>query len=287
MFTSGPPGSPTGPARLVSAHARVFGETSSTALDPALRPFLADLVRPYGNALREDLLTEGVGHSFGEMAEAMLPAVVGPDEPVDLLVLAFAMHDLRLGRATACYLSDRCPGTPMAFAVCDQGSGAAFTALRLTESYLGSGACERALVVVVEQSALHYELGEPAPIPDRHTGVVLRLESNGNPLRVGQHTGVDAQRVARLLREDVDRLGRQATVVASSRLAEAAPGVADVVADAGQPYTGIWWELAEGGHDGLVVLADYEPSLGLLCAATVDISTIDHSAVDSAVVAVA
>ncbi|GAA3057600.1 hypothetical protein [Actinokineospora globicatena] len=287
MFTAGPPSASDRPARLVAAHARVFAETSPTALDPALRPFLADLVRPYGNALREDLLTEGVGHSFGEMAEAMLPTVVGPDEPVDLLVLAFAMHDLRLGRATACYLSDQCPGAPMAFAVCDQGSGAAFTALRLTESYLGSGACERALVVVVEQSALHYEPGEPAPIPDRHTGVVLRLERTGSPVAVGQHTGVDAQRVTQLLRHDVARLGRQATVVASARLAEAAPGVADVVADAGQPYTGIWCELADGGYEGVVLVADYEPSLGLLCTSTVDFSGNDHSAVDSAAVAVA
>ncbi|GAA2977112.1 hypothetical protein [Actinokineospora diospyrosa] len=276
MFTSGAPGAATGPARLVAAHARVFAETSPTALDPALRPFLADLVRPYGNALREDLLEEGVGHSFGEMAEAMLPSIVGPDEPVDLLVLAFAMHDLRLGRATACYLSDRCSGRPMAFAVCDQGSGAAFTALRLTEAYLGSGECSRALVFIVEQSALHYELQEPAPVPDRHTAVALRLEQEGRRLGLRQHTGVDAQRVPGLLRSSL--AGNDAPVIASARLAEVAPGVATVVADAGQPYTGIWWELAQGGHEGPVVLADYEPAHGLLCISTVDQLTLARPA---------
>ncbi|PPK68373.1 hypothetical protein V5P93_004521 [Actinokineospora auranticolor] len=274
MFASGPPGTdPLPPLRLSAVVAQVFDETSPTALDPALRPFLADLVRPYGNDLRDDLLTAGVGHSFGEMAEVLLPAVVGPDEQVDLLVMAFAMHDLRLGRATAAYLSDRCPGKPMAFAVCDQGSGAAFTALRLAESYLGPGACRRALVFVVEQSALHYTQLEPAPVPDRHTGVALRLETDGSPVVGKQHTGVDARRVGGLFAAEVARLAAgqvDATVIASARLAEAAPGQADVVADAGQPYTGVWWELTRLPREGLVVLGDYEPSLGLLCLSTVD-----------------
>ncbi|GLZ39773.1 hypothetical protein [Actinokineospora sp. NBRC 105648] len=270
MFVAGPPGTDPGPpARLRAAVARVFDETSATALDPALRPFLVDLVRQYGNALREDLLTTGAGHSFGEMAEALLPSITAPDEPVDLLVLVFAMHDLRLARSTAAYLSDLCPGTPVAFAVCDQGSAAAFTALRLTQSYLGSGSRGRALVFVVEQSALHYELTEPAPVPDRHTAVALKFESaTGGPVAVRQHTGVDAKRVPGLFAEAARAAG--GTVIASSRLAEAAPGVADVVAAPGQPYTGVWWELAQLPRDGVVLVADYEPALGYLCFSTVD-----------------
>ncbi|WP_018681777.1 hypothetical protein [Actinokineospora enzanensis] len=291
MFGSGPPGAPAPPARLVGALSRVFDETSPTALDPALRPFLADLVRPYGTALREDLLAAGVGHSFGEMAERLLPAVVGPDEPVDLLIVAFAMHDLRLGRATACYLSDRCPGKPNAFAVCDQGSGAAFTALRLAGSYLGTPDCSRALVFVVEQSALHYEPLAPAPIPDRHTAVVLRLESgsDGAPVAGRQHTGVDAKRLPGLLLAEIGRVSgdrEDVTVVGSARLAAAAPGLVDVVTDAGQPYTGIWADLA-GRADGLVVLADHEPSHGLLCLSTVDFKSAAKSTMDADPVGVA
>src|SRR5439155_25656265 len=94
--------------RLRRAERRVFGETSPTAFDPILRVFLADLVRPYGLPLREDLLREGAGHSYGEMAEPLVRAAVAGGEPVDLVVLAFAVHDLRLGRATALYLSDAC-----------------------------------------------------------------------------------------------------------------------------------------------------------------------------------
>ncbi|MGW5053881.1 hypothetical protein [Actinokineospora sp. NPDC004072] len=243
------------PMRLTGAVGRVFAETSPTALDPALRPYLADLVAPHGNALREDLLDAGAGHSFGEMAEALLPAAVAPDEPVDLLVLAYALHDLRLGRATACYLSSRCPGAPMAFAVCDQGRAAPFTALRLIQAY--SGVCARALLVVVEQSALHYVPRGDAPVPDQHTAVVLRFEAGEGP---GVRTRVS--RSAELA------LSGDAVIVGAT-LAERAPGHA-VVAEAGRPFTGPWWELSQRERSGRVVVADHEPALGYTCEAAIE-----------------
>lgn len=246
--------------RLAAAVGRVFAETSPTALDPALRPFLADLVRPYGNPLREDLLAEGAGHSFGEMAEALLPSVVGPDEPVDLLVLAYAMHDLRLGRATACYLSDRCPGRPMAFAVCDQGRAAPFTALRLIQAY----APARALLFVVEQSALHYEPRVPAPVPDRHTAVALRLEASERAVEVRQHTQAAPEAARRAL-------DGHPAVIAGAALAGHVPEHA-VVAEAGQPCTGPWWELSRSPRTGPVAVADYEPSLGYLCVSVLEVA---------------
>jgi hypothetical protein len=46
-------------------------------------------------------------------------------------VLAFSPHDVQPGRQTAAYLSAVNPGAPMAFAVCDQGSAAAFSGLRV------------------------------------------------------------------------------------------------------------------------------------------------------------
>src|SRR2546421_2599393 len=120
---------------------RVFDGKSDLARDPALRAYLADLVGPYGLALREDLLDAGAGHSYGEMAEPLIAAVVPAASPVDLLVLAYGIHDIRLGRATATYLASRCPGDPLSFAVCDQGVAAAFTAVRLIGAYAATGAC--------------------------------------------------------------------------------------------------------------------------------------------------
>ena len=88
------------------------------------------------------------------MAEELIRSVVPPDEPVDVLVLAFAVPDARPGRATASYLSHVCPGEPLAFAICDQGSAAAFTGLRLIREYARTGGCARGLLLVVEQAIL-------------------------------------------------------------------------------------------------------------------------------------
>src|SRR2546430_11888237 len=93
--------------------------------------YLADMTRPFGTEPRPTLS----GHSYGEMATALVAAIVPAAEPVDLLVLAFSIHDMWPGRAAATYLSHICPGTPMSFAICDQGSAAAFTGLRVIRDY--------------------------------------------------------------------------------------------------------------------------------------------------------
>ncbi|HVV18118.1 MAG TPA: hypothetical protein VHF06_01695 [Pseudonocardiaceae bacterium] len=287
MYAGGPPtgGGHGGSPRFTRAGRRVFDGVSDLAFDPELRTFLADMVAPYGLPLRDDLLTGGAGQSYGEMAAQLIRETVAPDEPVDLLVLAFGIHDIRLGRATAAYLSDVCPGEPMAFAVCDQGSAAAFTALRLIDEYARSGACRRALLVVAEQSALHYEPAGPAVVPDRHTAVALMGERSavGGPTVLRQHAEVSSRLVGALLADDVAVLsaGRSdVTLVLSSGLARFAHAcLVDqvVTAPAGQPFTGAWWELAGGLADWrragrLVLLADHDPALGYLSLSAVDLA---------------
>lgn len=281
----------TGALQIAGAARLVFEETSDSAHDPRLRFFLSDLVAPHGLELREELLTEGVGHSFAEMAEPLITALVPEGAaPVDLLVLAYDLHDLQPGRATATYLSHICPGTPLAFSVCDQGAAAAFSALRLIQVYAGAASCRRALLLVTEQSALHYEPAAAARIPARHAAVAVLLDEHGSaslpPVR--QHPGVSADKVSALLAEEVDRLvaGRTgATLVLGAGLSglsgprrpalQLPPSVDEVLAaPAGQPCTGSWWELA-GNHlrwaeqSRLVLIADYDPALEYfsVCAA--------------------
>jgi hypothetical protein len=290
---SAQPAPAAGPVRLHRTGRRLFPETSELALDPELRVFIGDMVRPYDRPLREDLLSTGAGQSYARMAEALLPEVVA-GEPVDLLVLAFAIHDIRIGQATAVYLSSRCPGGPLAFAICDQGSAAAFTALRLIREYARTGDCRRGLLIVTEQSALHYEPAGPAPVPEVHAAVGLLFEASppliavGSPsppagvalTAVAQYADVPAPSVRERL---VAALGEvpadpaELVVVLGAGLAELAgelPGKA-VTAPAGQPYTGGWWELAGGvpewaGSGRPVVLADYDHTLRYLCLSTFD-----------------
>ncbi|HEX4704522.1 MAG TPA: hypothetical protein VH352_20510, partial [Pseudonocardiaceae bacterium] len=173
------------------------------------------------------------------------------------------MHDVRPGRATATYLGSRCQGNPLAFAVCDQGTAAPFTALRLLDAYARGGACTRALLLVVEQATLHYLPTVPVRLPERHTAVGLLLAAGPTPaITVRQRAGVPAEE----LDEEVERLcsGHPDPVVLR--------GASEL------PLTGLWWELATGletlaAQGKRVVLADHDPSVGLLSVAALDLTT--------------
>ncbi|MCE6996435.1 hypothetical protein LZG04_16750 [Saccharothrix sp. S26] len=253
--------------RLIRARRRSFAGDAEVLADDDHRAevtaYFADMARPFGTEAVPGLS----GHSYGEMARALVGAVVSAAEPVDLLVLAFSVHDVWPGRATATYLSHLCPGTPLSFAVCDQGTASPFTGLRLIRDYN----VRRALLVVVEQACLPYPA--VAPLPAEHRGVAM-LYGDGTGARatdLRQHTDVDAGAVPDLAARAVAELsaGRDARVVLSDALAAVWPEHPAV--PAGQPITGVWWHLAEAfdGPADLVVVGDYDPDLRYLSFAAV------------------
>ncbi len=247
MFTTKPPTRLT----LVRAAYRAFDEHSPLAKEPTLPGYLADMGRPFGIRLRPEPFTSG--HSHGEMAEPLLEEL-DDGRPIDVLVLAERMHDVRPGRATATYLGSRVPGAPLAFAVCDQGSAAPFTALRLLDAYARSGVCARAMLLVVEQATLHYDPITPARLPDRHTAVALLLEAGPTTtITVRQRVGEESE---------LDSLCEPDSFVLRG--------------NRGLPLTGLWWELAAGldkwvAQGKRVVLADHDPTVGVLSVAAIDL----------------
>ena len=78
---------------------------------------------------------------------------------------------------------------------------------------------------------------------------------------------------------EIEGLGEAQTVILGAVLkaeADALAGRAEVVlASAGRPYTGVWWELAgalEADSAGArIVIADADPDLGFLCTAAIDV----------------
>ena len=269
--------------RVHSAASRTFDELTGQVLNPTMRGYVADMTAPYGIAVHGELIEQGVGHSYGEMCVPLLAELVSEERPADLLVLATDIPDVRYGRATATYLSWQCAGTPLAFAVCDQGLLAAFTALHLIDGYARTGGCRRAVLLVAEQPTLYHELPEPAPVPVRAAAVGVVLEPNGShgALSIRRHTKLAEHDVPDVLAAEVARLSRDRpapTVLLGARLAEA---IVDHSMDGdvqrcgeGQPFTGIWLELARrlsGRQDtgGQVLLAEYDPTLGYLFSATV------------------
>ena len=270
---------------------RTFAGPAEFLADPQNRvrvgEYLADMARPYALEVPAALFGEppspDLGHSYGEMAQALIGPAVSADEPVDLLVLAFSIHDLRPGRQTAAYLSHLTPGAPMAFAICDQGSAAAFSGLRIIRAYASSAGIRRALLIVVEQAALPY--GCPAALPSQHRGVALLYGDGAMPqARVAglrQHPGVSPAGAAGLAAADLADLAAghpEVGLVLSDALAAVwtAPAAGHVrVMPPGQPATGVWWGLidaltADPGHPDLVVAADYDPGLGYLCLTALD-----------------
>jgi len=284
-----PPG--TG-LHLIRAERQAFSGPAEYLRDPVNRAdvgrYMADMTRPYALEVTPGLfgepLSPALGHSYGEMGQALVRTLVPADEPVDLLVLAFSVHDLWPSRATAAYLSHVCPGTPMSFAICDQGSAAAFSGLRVAREYAASAGCRRVLLIVVEQAALPYP--SAAPLPSRHRGVAMLYgDTSVPPARVvslRQHPAVAGDSVAGLAAADLAELSadrRDVRLVLSDTLAAAwpAPAVGRVrVAAPGQPSTGVWWELVDEladdpGRPGLVVAADYDPGLRYLCLTAIEL----------------
>ena len=149
MFRSGPPQSaPGGALRIAGGHRQLFSADSATADDIRLEVYLSDMVAPYQLAYHDELRQAGLGQSYSEMCQPLIESLVPADEPIDLLVLAYDLHDLRPGQATSIYLSHVCPGDPLALTVCDQGTAAGFAALRLIQTYARTRTVRRALLLV-------------------------------------------------------------------------------------------------------------------------------------------
>ncbi|MFI9786790.1 hypothetical protein ACIHEI_25285 [Kitasatospora sp. NPDC051984] len=263
--------------RVTRAVAAGFDGHSAAALHPDLRTFTADLVRPYGLPLREDLLTGGAGHDYGAMAAGLFEQALPGGEPADLLILAFSSPDVRPAAPASLQLSRHCPGQPTAFAVCDQGSATAFTALRIAAAHHRTGGCRRAVIVLAEQSALHYEPAEPVELPAEHRAVVLVCEETpGEGLRVRQQAEPDGARALRSVLDEHRQLGPGARLLLAAELASRGIPEAAGAASPGQPFTGVWSLLADRlaerlpgrGADGPLLVADHDRRLGRLSTLT-------------------
>ncbi len=218
------------------------------------REYTGDMLAAFGMSLGA---FEGRGQSYGEMAEALIRQVVAPGEQVDVLVLAYAVPDIAPGRATATYLSYVCPGNPLAFAVTDQGSAAAFTGLRLVREYARTGGCPRGLLLVVEQADLPYDTA--SELPAAHAAVALLC---------GPDPVAEVGRIVNRPNSTPVLTATGKTI--AGRAVEAS--VVDRLAPDGQPYTGVWWELAGviSGHEpGDFVVADFDPQLRYLSTAEI------------------
>ncbi|BAJ32285.1 MULTISPECIES: hypothetical protein [Kitasatospora] len=261
------------PLRLTAAHALDLPGHSPLAADPDLRTFTADLSRPYGVRLDEDALTGARGQSYATLARHAIDALTGPTRPVDLLLMVYATPDVRPGQAVALHLAESCPGEPLAFAICDEGAGAAFSALRIADAYARTGGARRALLIAVEQADLHHRPHRPARLPGRHSVAALLWESADGTgralLAADSRSNIQDGHVADTLKELTADLPERTLLLLGPGLAGTEPpgGQETRTARATSPYTGGWAALGAALTDPALAgrplaLVDREPETG-------------------------
>lgn len=228
------------------------------------------------------------------MLAPLIGDAVPPEQPADVLILGFAVPDVWPERATATFLSHACPGSPLAFAVADQGCATGFTALRLARDFAADG--RRVLIALAEQPRLDYDLPAPASVPAQSAGFALLCDARPLPVPGGSGgpasdgalrlsavrvlPGVAAAEVPAVLRRELAGwpaaepgeekralvLGEGLAPLAGADLA----GWRPTPVPPGQPLTGVWREVAAWaaipGRGGLAI-ADYDPGLRYLCLA--------------------
>lgn len=222
------------------------------------RRYTEDMLAPFGQGLGP---YEQQGQTYGEMGAALLGELLPAGEEAGLLILVHAVPDIVPGRATATYLSHVCPGGPLAFAVCDQGTAGAFTALRLARDYARTGDAARAVILIAEQSLLPYDTGT-SPVPTVHAAVALL--TGDHPVALVGEIKVRA--------EEVD--GSEMLIASPAAAKRVSSPVETVPAPEEQPYTGVWWEMAGLlGVMGNFTVVDFDERLGYLSTLRVG----DHS----------
>jgi hypothetical protein len=118
------------------------------------------------------------GNSFITMSEALLARLPGPLPAMDTVLLAYRTPDLYNSDVAGCYLSQRLPAAPPPCSIAGQGTGAAFTALRVAAGMREFGELSQGAVFAYEQHSTVWD-ADPAE-PDRtDEAVLLRLDTAG------------------------------------------------------------------------------------------------------------
>jgi hypothetical protein len=251
--------SPLGVARVVH---RQFDGGDRRIDDEFSQRHFADLTAGYG--LSYQPVESGV--TFTAMA-GELHMDLELTEQVDLAVVAHSTPDLDCRLSAATYLSEALPNGPLVFALSDSGTCAPFTALQLAGDYARRHGYQRAIVLVLDQATLPYEVSGPAPLGN--AGVAVLLESGGpSALSVLHEVGVREADLPGAVDAVLGSLvgpGSLATVITGAGIDPAlVRHDGPVLTGApGFPCTSAWSLLAAHGVSAdPVVLIDYDRTTG-------------------------
>jgi len=119
--------------------------------------FFNEFLRMHGLVADEDHWQQGSHRSYEEMSTEAVRQLASQHDlsGIDLVLLAFHMHDCESGDAVSSYLLHEFGWErALSFAVSEQSTAAPLTALRLINDYFVAGDRKQALLVVVDQTTL-------------------------------------------------------------------------------------------------------------------------------------
>jgi hypothetical protein len=245
--------------RLASVSFRTLTEPRAFEWTARHTAIGADLLRAYGRDPGGVDFADWRGHTFRSMSEELLAHCPVPVPELDLIVLAYQTPDLHVAESAGCYLAERCPGTPVPFAVSEQASGAPFTALRVAGAMHRDGALRAGAVFVLDPTTPVND-GDPRSVAARDCAALLLVGGDRGPTveSIQDSPCPDAATGLRSLRGP-------ATTIVGTALARALPSstVDGSCVVAGPPdalCASAWIALA--GRlplDGPVLVADYDP----------------------------
>lgn len=274
------------PLRIAGIHAVVAERR--LAYSPHDHDYYRDLLATFARPLDEDAFAEGRA-TFTELVAALLPHLGESVDGYDVAVMASAGPDAEPGWPM-CYLQTRACNPGLAFAVGDQGLVSAYTALHLVQQWQVPPGVERALLFVVDQASNLSRDELPAHRACQvDQGVALVLAAGrgrgGTTLQAHLPVACGPDEVAALLdartAELLDRVrpaggaGAEVALVRGLglRTTGVVPELVHEVVDTrpGAPSSGPWVALRELLHrrssgPALVLVADYDPELGVLGA---------------------
>lgn len=268
--------------RLAAIRHRAFGPNPQRPEFPGLTDLFAERLAAYGVPVEPDLPSAGNRNSYSRLAAALLPEL-GP--PPDAVVVAHCLPDCDLSTSIAGYLQQRVGGQPLIFAVTEQGRTTPFVALRMALDLVHSGGYRRVAMLVLDQGTFVYS--DPAlDGVDRETdhAVGLVLAPDG-PVRIGpvRHlTQVAGHHAAAVLDAELDRLPLRGdvTLVAGPDVPPGGRPYRRRSTHPGQLCTGVWSELAAqlaGAGPHTVLAVEYEPALGYLCLAAIEVPPTEEA----------
>lgn len=258
------------PLRLVRPTVRTFGRRHRPEPTARELAFLTDFLAEFGMEVDLERYASGGGNSFIDMCGELLDGLDGPLPPMETILLAFHVPDLKIAEVAGSYVAERCSGDPAVFSVAGQGVGAPFTALRILDCMRPTGEAAGA-VLVLDQSTVPYPDPDPEGGPVRDCAVLLRTDPVGAQDAV-ELDFLDERRVADPadLAEALETRGAAARIVVgpalASRLSPPARARHDVVeGPSGYLCTSAWAALAaHWPRDRYTVVADYDPHAGRL-----------------------